>query len=131
MFTHHNLETISRVLRAIVNCTAVLVMMWGFGDFLKEFIIFKLGKNPKHSFLWHAQNLRLHLGSYILLGLELMIIADVIETIFSQTKEHLVILGAIVIIRTLLSHFLGKEIKEAKETLLEESKSEDIKSHES
>lgn len=117
MFDHKNLELLSNIIIGSVHTVSVLVMLWGFVGFIKEFIIYKFKKNPRHDFLWYAQNLRLHLGTYIILALELMIIADVIETIFSQTYAHLIRLSAIVVIRTVLSYFLGKEITEAKEDI--------------
>ncbi len=120
MFDHKNLEMLSNIIIGSVHTVSVLVMLWGFVGFIKEFIIYKLKRNPRHDFLWYAQSLRLHLGTYIILALELMIIADVIETIFSQTYTHLIRLSAIVIIRTVLSYFLGREISEAKEDLGEE-----------
>lgn len=49
----------------------------------------------------------------ILFGLELLIIADLIETLRKPFLEELLIVGAIVIIRTLLGYFLSKEIKES------------------
>jgi uncharacterized membrane protein len=54
-------------------------------------------------------------GYYILLGLEFLIAADIIETILKPTSEELIELGGIVIIRILLSYFLTREIKELKE----------------
>ena len=55
------------------------------------------------------------LGVYILLGLEFMIASDIIHTFISQTREDLYTLGIIVIIRTAISFFLGREIAEAEE----------------
>jgi uncharacterized membrane protein len=54
-------------------------------------------------------------GYYILLGLEFLIAADIIQTILKPTSEELIELGGIVVIRILLSFFLNKEIKELKE----------------
>ncbi|HKL11066.1 MAG TPA: DUF1622 domain-containing protein, partial [Clostridia bacterium] len=54
---------------------------------------------------------RLALGSYILLGLEILIVADIIETVINPAIEEIAILGAIVLIRTVISFFLDREIK--------------------
>lgn len=62
-------------------------------------------------------------GYYILLGLEFLIAADIIQTILKPTNEELIELGGIVVIRILLSYFLGKEIKELKEVKAEYNKS--------
>ena len=42
--------------------------------------------------------------------LEFLIAADIIHTIVKPTLEELAILGSIVIIRTIISYFLGKEM---------------------
>ena len=55
--------------------------------------------------------IRHHFGSYILLGLEFLIAADIIDTISQPGLEEIAILGAIVAIRTVLSIFLNKEMQ--------------------
>ena len=50
-------------------------------------------------------------GSYLLLGLEFMIAADIIYTIAKPNTEGLITLGSIVAIRTVISYFLNKEIE--------------------
>lgn len=54
--------------------------------------------------------LRHQLGSYLLLGLEFLIAADIIRTITDPTLEEMAILGGIVLIRTVLSYFLDREL---------------------
>lgn len=57
------------------------------------------------------QDLRRNLGQAILLGLEVLIVADIIRTILvTSTVESVLILGAIVLIRILLSFSLEVEI---------------------
>jgi uncharacterized membrane protein len=58
--------------------------------------------------------IRVDFGYYILLGLEFLIAADIIETILKPTNEELYSLAGIVVIRILLGYFLGKEISELK-----------------
>ncbi|RKH12231.1 MULTISPECIES: DUF1622 domain-containing protein [unclassified Corallococcus] len=56
--------------------------------------------------------LRHHLGSAILLGLELLVAADIIRTVAeSPTLQQVLILGLIVLIRTFLSFTLEVEIE--------------------
>ncbi len=58
--------------------------------------------------------LRRDLGQAILLGLEVLIIADIIRTILvDATLESVLVLGAIVLIRVLLSFSLDVEIEGA------------------
>jgi uncharacterized membrane protein len=59
---------------------------------------------------------RIDFGYYILLGLQFLIAADIIETILKPELDELIELGGIVAIRILLSYFLTKEINELKES---------------
>ncbi len=57
------------------------------------------------------ERLRRNLGRSILLGLEVLIMADIIRTVIvDQTLDSVVVLGAIVIIRIVLSFSLDVEI---------------------
>ncbi len=58
------------------------------------------------------RQIRANFGSYLLLGLELLIGADIIKTIIEPSYEELIVLAGIVIVRTLMSVFLNREIKE-------------------
>lgn len=67
-----------------------------------------LGGGPFHE-AYHA--LRLDLGRAMLLGLELLVIADIIGTVVpGPTVDNLAVLALIVVIRTLLSTMLELEV---------------------
>jgi uncharacterized membrane protein len=60
------------------------------------------------------QDLRRNLGRCILLGLEVLIVADIVRTIIVEsTFESAAVLGIIVVIRILLSFSLEVEIEGA------------------
>ena len=59
--------------------------------------------------------IRSDLGVYLLLGLELLIAADIIKTILNPALIELLTLGGIVLLRTILSVFLEREMKGLKE----------------
>jgi len=48
----------------------------------------------------------------IVFGLDFLIASDILRTIIAPTQDEVVLLGAIVGIRTVLGYFLGKEIGE-------------------
>jgi uncharacterized membrane protein len=50
------------------------------------------------------------LGAYVLFSLEVLIAADIVESIIKPTFEDIGKLAALVVIRTVISYFLGKEI---------------------
>ncbi len=56
------------------------------------------------------KQLRHVLGYYLLLGLEFLIAADIIDTLMKPSTQDLVILGAIVAIRTVISYSLNSEL---------------------
>ena len=57
------------------------------------------------------KRLRHVLGYYLLLGLEFLIAADIIDTLMKPSVQDLIVLGAIVLIRTVISYSLNAELK--------------------
>jgi uncharacterized membrane protein len=55
---------------------------------------------------------RAQLGRYILAGLELLIVSDIIHTALSLALNDLLFLGLLVLIRSAISFFLDREIGE-------------------
>ncbi len=91
-----------------ITLFAVLVIVGGFllaaGRFLADYR--KLG--PKSIF----SRFKVELGRFLLLGLELLVLSDVIETItVTLTISSLAILGVLVIIRTAVSWTLTLEVE--------------------
>jgi uncharacterized membrane protein len=60
------------------------------------------------------KQLRHVLGYYLLLGLEFLIAADIIDTLMTPSTERLLALGAIVAIRTVISFSLNAELAHEK-----------------
>ena len=54
--------------------------------------------------------IRLYLGRFLALGLEFQIGADILGTAVAPTFDDVLLLGAIVVIRTALNYFLSKEL---------------------
>lgn len=55
---------------------------------------------------------RMELGRYILSALELLIVSDIIHTALSLQLADLLFLAALVLIRSMISFFLNREIRE-------------------
>ena len=64
--------------------------------------------------------LRLFLGRYLTLGLEFQIGADILSTAVAPTFEDVLLLGAIVVIRTVLNYFLSKELERERQQVASE-----------
>lgn len=48
----------------------------------------------------------------LVFGLEFFIAADVLTTLVAPTRDEIILLGAVVLIRTILGYFLSKESKD-------------------
>ncbi|MCB9807377.1 DUF1622 domain-containing protein [Candidatus Peribacteria bacterium] len=94
-----------------VGLIGVVVILTGVLHGLYHFISLELGTKSKY--ISHDA-IRYRLGVYLLLGLEFLVAADIIETVFKPSLEQLGVLGGIVIIRTLLNYFLNKELEHIK-----------------
>ena len=62
------------------------------------------------------EDIRYEVGRYILLGLEFFIAADIVHTIVQPTLEEVAVLAAIVVVRTIISFFLNREIAYARQS---------------
>ncbi|MDQ3184706.1 MAG: DUF1622 domain-containing protein [Actinomycetota bacterium] len=60
---------------------------------------------------YSTSDIRLHLGRFLVLGLEFQLAADVLATAIAPTWEAVRLLAAIVVIRTVLNYFLSKELE--------------------
>lgn len=81
---------------------------------LINFIALEIGAKSRHN---NHDQIRYNLGIYLLLGLEFLIAADILETVFRPSLEQLGILAGIVVIRTILNYFLNKELEHIKEEI--------------
>ncbi|WP_374286612.1 DUF1622 domain-containing protein [Lactococcus sp.] len=91
----------------LINGISILIILYGT---LTAFIRMLSDRNPNP--VTRNQWIKTYLGSYILLSLEFLIVADIIETIINPTFQDIAKLGIIVVIRTFISYFLNKEIEE-------------------
>jgi uncharacterized membrane protein len=100
-------NTISDVVRVVEAVGAGIMLVGGCGAFA---IYIARVLHPDRRPGSYAE-LRRNLGRSILLGLEVLIVADIVRTIIvDQTVESVVVLGTIVVIRILLSFALDVEI---------------------
>lgn len=58
------------------------------------------------------RDMRIAIGEKMALGLDFFLAGDIIQTIIIPSKETLLVLGGIVVIRTVMAYFLAKEIAE-------------------
>jgi uncharacterized membrane protein len=100
-------ETVSEVVRVVETVGAAIMVVGGLGAFAEfgRSLLRARAADPAY------RTLRRNLGRSILLGLEVLIVADIIRTIIvAPTLESVAVLGIIVVIRIILSFSLEVEI---------------------
>lgn len=105
-----------KILQALywgIALVGVAVIAWGVILVLSRLLRAELGRLKGRKICREREVLRHQLGSYLLLGLEFMIAADVIGTVVHPTFKEVAVLAAIVVIRTIISHFLDREMADS------------------
>ena len=64
--------------------------------------------------------IRLRLGRALILGLEFTVASDILRTAIAPTRQEILNLGAIILLRTLLNYVLEHEIRQGEESCIEE-----------
>lgn len=102
-----NIEIYIEVIAKVIEIGGVLTILIGTLLALGKFI-FSLQGKEKRSY----KHLRRELGKGILLGLEILVAADIIATVVTEpTMNKVLTLGVIVLIRTFLSMSIELEIE--------------------
>ncbi|MEV5964509.1 DUF1622 domain-containing protein [Kribbella sp. NPDC051952] len=90
----------------VIEGAGVIIMAIGLAVVLLRYLHDALRKGTEN-----YRRLRVNLGRVILLGLEILIVGDIIRTIIVETSvQSVLVLGLIVVIRTVLSFALEVEI---------------------
>ncbi|MCX7888331.1 MAG: DUF1622 domain-containing protein [Rhodobacteraceae bacterium] len=95
------------VIAAVVSVLSLAVMLIGVARFALRFGAAELAGEGRGARIDAA---RVELGRYILAGLELLIVADIIHTTLSLTLWNLLFLALLVMIRSVISYFLLHEL---------------------
>ena len=88
------------------------IIIWGVIIYAFQFFKNELSKNSSSEKAVQRSYIRTFLASYIFLSLEVLIAADLIDTIAHPELNEIITVIVIVFIRTFISYFLQKEIKE-------------------
>mgnify|MGYP001355423447 CR=1 FL=1 len=99
-------------LATIISVTSLLIVTYGALIGVISFFRNELKRLTRNYSITNIRKLRAVFGTYLLLGLEFLIASDILKTVLEPTLNELAILGGIVVLRTVLSVFLNKEIKE-------------------
>lgn len=95
-----------------ISVTSLLIVTYGALIGIVSFFKNELKRFTGGYTTMNLRKLRATFGTYLLLGLEFLIASDILKTVLEPSFDELAILGGIVVLRTILSVFLNKEIKE-------------------
>ena len=98
----------ARTAGTLVEAMAVLVVTYGAFEALFRLIRVAVAPSASHGArkaIWR------HFGTWLLLGLEFALAADIIATVVSPTWDDIGELGAIAVIRTFLNYFVERDLE--------------------
>lgn len=107
----HLLHSIFEWSELIIDATAALIMVLAFVVAVFSYFRITFRKNSG-THIMQMQVVRCGLGVKLVFALELLIISDLLHTLVSKSLDDMAIVGALVVIRTVIAYFLDKEILE-------------------
>ena len=110
-----SLKEILEVISVAIDAVGIIILIVGALKFFFRYLVFEFKRLKGLECVQLMRDMRIEMGSYILLSLEILIISDVIHSAISHSVEDFYGLGLLVVIRTAIGFFLGKEIKELRE----------------
>ncbi|SQI43032.1 Protein of uncharacterised function (DUF1622) [Leminorella richardii] len=100
--------TILQLLADIISIISIFIIAYGAIVSIITFVRNEL--KPRYGALNDLRPVRATLSSYLLLGIEVLIASLILKTILEPNYSALIVLGAIVAVRLLMSLFLNREI---------------------
>ena len=116
----HEIESILEWLAFVIDIVGALVMAWAFVTSVFGLLKGSIVGGDAHSRIRNMQVVRCDLGVKLVFALELMIISDLLRTLISRSIDDMILLGGLVVIRTVIGYFLNKEIQAVETELAEE-----------
>ncbi|TMU54488.1 DUF1622 domain-containing protein [Flagellimonas algicola] len=96
----------------IIDIVGIIILLFGFTKILFKYLFTEFVKSPFKTSIKGLQKIRCQIGIYILLALDFLIASDIIHTIMEITQKQLLELAIMIVLRTGIGFFLGKEIEE-------------------
>lgn len=107
------LKVIVGYLAAGAEIAAAIVIGLGIIRGIWEYLWQIVSRSKKH--VDATEGVRLKLGRVLALGLEFTVASDILRTAVAPTRQDILNLGAIVLLRTLLNYFLEREIQQGEQ----------------
>ncbi len=105
MIGYHTIATFLEIVAFLFQLGGILALIAGTITALVRFF-YAMRKKMKYS----LDQLRLHIGQSIVLGMEFLVAGDIVKTIVTPDYYDIGMLAILVIIRTLITYFLNQEL---------------------
>lgn len=105
------IKNILLIVAEVIDFIGVSILLFGFIKILFKYIRVE-SKNILNTPIRLLQKIRCEIGIYILLALDFLIASDIIQTITELSQEQLIELSVMILLRTAIGFFLGKEVDE-------------------
>jgi len=117
----HRLEGICHLVAQSMVVIGVVIITIGVLKAILEYLKIELSRDSFHEKSLVVDAARSDLGAYLLMGLEFSVAADIILTMLEPDYQGLIILGGLIVIRTTIAYFLGKEREDIRRELKDEA----------
>jgi uncharacterized membrane protein len=108
-------ESVMEFALPLLKLLAFLIIIWGVVCAAIRLVGMEIKLIQGKDYKRDGALVRLHLGFYLLLGLEFLIAVDVLETLMEPDWKDLGILAGLVVLRTVMGYSLHWELKEIEE----------------
>ncbi len=107
-FLHEFIELVLPIMISVLEIIGIFVVFWsGLRGFWQYFLI---------TFKKKSYDLQTELAGGLAMGLEFKMAAEILRTVLIQSLEELYMLGAVILLRALLSLLIHYEIKHPKKS---------------
>jgi uncharacterized membrane protein len=100
-----------------ISFIGMIIMVWGIVVCFIRFFSSEWRNRKTGQAAEDREKVRVQLSTYLLLGLEFLIAADILHSAHHPQLQSLFVLGLIVLIRTVISFFLNRELINRQQTL--------------
>jgi len=110
-------EFIFEWIEVAADIIGIVILFIGFAKGLYMFLLLEIDRLRGKKDYEELFSLRNILGTYIIISLDFLIVSDIIHSVIRPETKELINLGIIVILRTSIGFFLGKELNELRKEL--------------
>ncbi len=99
-----------------IDLIGIVILVIGFIKFLIKYLRLEAKSKLTQTPISGLQVIRCDIGIYVLLALDFLIASDIVNTMTDISQSELIAFAVLVVLRTGIGYFLGKEIQEIHES---------------